>query len=93
MKHQLEQFRSAQPTRTKLRESAPPDWASLLRAWRETAGMNSDYPTTPILVAVEAIDARKGIDRLAGFPKSPPPAHPHLTEGDRDFQAEAKQAT
>ena len=44
--------------------SAPPDWISLLRAWREWKD-DSDPAQIRILVAVEAIDGRKGIDAIA----------------------------
>ena len=44
---------------------APPDWASLLRAWRETRRMIQITPQMRVLVAIEPVDGRKGIDALA----------------------------
>ena len=51
--------------RIQWKASAPRDWVSLLRAWREAGRMIQIAPQIRILVAVEAIDGRKGIDAIA----------------------------
>jgi len=44
---------------------APPDWASLLRAWRESEGMIQITAQMRVLVAIKPVDGRKGIDSLS----------------------------
>ena len=51
--------------RIQWKAAAPPDWTSLLRAWRETERMIQITAQMRVLVAIEPVDGRKGIDSLA----------------------------
>ena len=56
--------KSGSKMRIQWKGSGAPDWSSLLRAWREAEAMIHITAQMRVLVAIEAVDGRKGIDSL-----------------------------